>query len=303
LGLSSERFAQLADRIDTIYHNGADVNFFKPYSQLKATNVLGTQEVLRLACLGRVKPVHYISTISIFGGDSEPRIREDAAIDGHEVGLDLGYSQSKWVAEKLVWSAKSRGLPVTVFRAGAIAGSSQTGVSNLKDFESSFLRGCVQMGAFPDLRHESQLFVPVDYVSQAIVQLSQHPDSIGKAFHLVNPQPISMVEFFEQLAAYGYPLQKLPYPQWRNLLIQQEQRQPTNALNAFLPLYKEEIDQESALSSDRITSSPEFDCQNVLHGLVKTSLSCPSIGQLLEVYLDYFTRNGLLLSPEQPCSR
>ncbi|WP_432809665.1 amino acid adenylation domain-containing protein [Pantanalinema sp. GBBB05] len=298
LGMGSEQFTELADRIDTVYHNGADVNFFKPYSQLKATNVLGTQEVLRFACQGRLKPVHYISTLAIFGGPADQPIRENTPIEGHEIGLELGYSQSKWVAEKLVWIAQSRGLPITVFRAGAIAGSSQTGISNLKDFESSFIRGCVQLGAFPDLGDEQQTFVPVDYVSQAIVRLSQQPESIGQAFHLVNPLAISVVEFFEQITAYGYPLQKLPYPVWRNLLMQREQEQYNNALHAFLPLYKEEIDRESTSPSNPIpSSSPEFDCQNVLNGLANTSIACPSVVQLLAVYLAYFIRSGLLPTP------
>ncbi|HEY9747253.1 MAG TPA: amino acid adenylation domain-containing protein, partial [Allocoleopsis sp.] len=228
LGLTLNEFEQLATQIDAIYHNGADVNFFKPYTQLKGPNVLGTQEVLRLACQTKVKPVHHISTVSIFGNTSNSSsiIREDEPIDGHETHLDLGYSQSKWVAEKLVWIAQSRGLPVTVFRAGAIAGSSQTGLSNSKDFEFSFIRGCIQMGVFPDLGNEQQSFVPVDYVSQAIVHLSKQPQSLTKVFHLVHPFPIRKVEFFEHIQGCGYPLKRLPYPQWREMLLQQEQTSP-----------------------------------------------------------------------------
>jgi acyl carrier protein len=62
LGLSKTLFQQLAGQVDVIYHNGALVNSTYPYSVLKASNVLGTQEVLRLASLVRVKPVHFTST-------------------------------------------------------------------------------------------------------------------------------------------------------------------------------------------------------------------------------------------------
>ncbi len=291
LGLAPQEFARLAAQIDVIYHNGADVNFFKSYHQLKAANVLGTQEVLRLACQTKVKPVHHISTISIFGNTYSDAtiIRENEPIDGHESHLDLGYSQSKWVAEKLVWLAQSRGLPVTVFRAGAIAGSSQTGQSNSKDFAFSFLRGCVQMGAFPDLGTEQESFVPVDYVSQAIVHLSKQPHSLNKAFHLVHPCPIRKVEFFEQIQANGYPLKKLPYTQWRELLLQQEQTPQGNALIPFLPLYKEESDQDSAALSISEPSDPTFDCQNTLDGLAKTTINCLPISQLLKIYLPIVT--------------
>ncbi|MBD2093757.1 amino acid adenylation domain-containing protein [Trichocoleus sp. FACHB-591] len=287
LGLAPNEFDRLAAQIDAIYHNGADVNFFKPYTQLKAPNVLGTQEVLRLACQTKVKPVHHISTVSIFGNPSSDSsiIREDEPIDGHETHLDLGYSQSKWVAEKLVWIAQSRGLPVTVFRAGAIAGSSQTGLSNSKDFEFSFIRGCIQMGVFPDSGNEQQSFVPVDYVSQAIVHLSQQPQALIKAFHLVHPFPIRKVEFFENIQAYGYSLKKLPYTQWREILLQQEQNALKNALIPFLPLYKEESDQDLSAQLDSDQIDPTFECRNTLDGLANTTINCLSINQLLKVYL------------------
>jgi hypothetical protein len=65
LGISEEEFERLADQMDVIYHNGAMVNFVYPYRVHKAANVLGTQEVLRLASRTRLKPVHFVSTLSI----------------------------------------------------------------------------------------------------------------------------------------------------------------------------------------------------------------------------------------------
>ncbi|CAN0230509.1 unnamed protein product, partial [Discosporangium mesarthrocarpum] len=74
LGLSHSEFqarnlAMLAGEVDAIIHNGAAVNLVLPYRSLKAVNVLGTQEVLRLAVTNtfgtRVKPVHYISSSSV----------------------------------------------------------------------------------------------------------------------------------------------------------------------------------------------------------------------------------------------
>lgn len=66
LGQSAGQFHTLAHAIDTIYHNGAFVNWIYPYQRLKPTNVLGTQEVLRLASQAKVKPVHFISTLAVF---------------------------------------------------------------------------------------------------------------------------------------------------------------------------------------------------------------------------------------------
>jgi len=51
----------MASQIDSIYHNGALLNYIYPYPD-KPINVLGTQEILRLACQTKLKPVHHISS-------------------------------------------------------------------------------------------------------------------------------------------------------------------------------------------------------------------------------------------------
>ncbi|MFL7793814.1 MAG: condensation domain-containing protein, partial [Anaerolineae bacterium] len=66
LGLSARDFERLAGEIDAIYHGAALVNFVFPYSRLKPTNVLGTQEVLRLAVRAGSVPVHYGSSTAVF---------------------------------------------------------------------------------------------------------------------------------------------------------------------------------------------------------------------------------------------
>ena len=46
-GLAPAEFHDLSSQVDAIYHNGAQVNFIKPYEALKPANVLGRQEVRR----------------------------------------------------------------------------------------------------------------------------------------------------------------------------------------------------------------------------------------------------------------
>jgi thioester reductase-like protein len=177
-----------------------------------------------LACQGKVKPVHYISTSAVFStigyftGLKVNREEDDIAHSESYLYSDMSYSQSKWVAEKLVWIAKSRGLPVTIFRPGFVLGHSQTGVSNLNDFMARLIKGCIQMGSFPDL-DTTEYFIPVDYASRAIVHLSRKKESQGKAFHVVNPQHIPLVDFFELIRSFGYPMKKLPYTRWKDELI------------------------------------------------------------------------------------
>ena len=302
LGISPEKFAQLALEIDTIYHSGAQVNFVKPYSVIKAANVLGTQEVLRLACQEKVKPVHYMSTSGILVNsrelNSQKVIYEDDDIDVNARYLDMGYLESKWVAEKLVWIAQSRGLPVNVFRLGFVMGHSQTGSNNTEDLSSRMIKGCIQMGSFPELLDKKEQFLPVDFASRAIVHLSRKIESFGKAFHIVPTQPIPFVELFELIRDYGYSLKKLPYKEWQKELIYQTRYSQENALSPLVPLFSEEVDQNQVDASEVADKTPTFDCQNMLDGLAGTDIVCPPTdAKLLETYLSYFIRSGFLPRP------
>ena len=308
LGLTFTQFEQLAAQIDIIYHSGAQVNFAKPYSVIKAANVLGTQAVIQLAIQTQIKPLHYISTAGIFGPVSYfkncPILFEDEDIGNYEeyVGFDLGYSQSKWVAEQLIKQAQSRGLPITIMRPGFMLGHPKTGVTNTKDFWSRLIKGCLQMGYFPELADQRQEFLPVTYVSQAIVHLSMQPNSIGRVFHLTPPEHNSTtIELFELIRSNGYPLQPLPYPQWKNILLQQTKQFPNHALLPLLPILTEKV--YGGLTIMEIyQNNPEYDCQNTLAGLEGTNIQCPIIDRkLMNTYLSYFIQSGFIepLIPNQ----
>ncbi|MCC5661301.1 amino acid adenylation domain-containing protein [Nostoc sp. XA010] len=292
LGLSPTQFQQIADKIDVIYHNGAIVNFIYPYSALKAANVLGTQEILRLASQIKVKPVHFISTLSIFPlseGVESQKILEQDSLDN--AGLTTGYTQSKWVAEKLILSARSRGLPVSVYRPGRISGQSQTGVCQSDDFLWRMIKGCIQMGCAPEMDMTVDM-TPVDYVSKAIVHISKQKELLSKAFHLFNPHPMQLNQLIEWMKSFGYQLQQMPYPQWRAQLLEIAGNSAENAAYALVPLFSENISQEEMPEQ---TKRPHFDSQNTSTGLAGTDITCnPVDAELLNTYFTYFIRSGFL---------
>ena len=73
LGVPYSDFKMLASEMDVIYHDGALINFTYPYVQIKPANVLGTQEVLRLACLTMAKHVELRFHNGRLPGDQSPR--------------------------------------------------------------------------------------------------------------------------------------------------------------------------------------------------------------------------------------
>jgi amino acid adenylation domain-containing protein/thioester reductase-like protein len=306
LGIPPEQFAHLAIQIDKIYHNGAQVNFAKPYSAMKAANVQGTEEVLRLACQGKLKPVHYISTCGVYGPigylTGIQLIKEDDDIDIAKDYLypDIGYVQSKWVAEKIVHIAKSREIPISIYRLGAVMGHTKTGVANTSDYVCRTLKGCIEIGCYPNLVNQKMEFVSVDYVSKALVHLSRRKESLGKAFHITPPPShnVNLVEFFDLVNSFGYSLKKLPYPEWKEKLIQQTKHSQTNPLFPLLPMFTEKVYRDSFTIQELYQHTPDFDCQNTFAGLAGTDIIfTPMSKQLLKTYLSYLISIGFVNYP------
>ena len=295
-GLSVERFEQLAREVDWIYHNGALVSFLQPYTVLKAANVTGTETVLRLACQYKTKPVHYISTLSVFGGEPPvPSSGGFAEDDNPEPDFDQddGYSQTKWVAERMVWEAASRGLPVTVHRPSTVTGHSRTGAWNPDNFLCRLMRGCCELGMAP---HESMAFdvVPVDYVSRAIVHLSRQTPSIGQAFHY-NQEPVSSESIIDWIDACGYPIARVTYRQWREAIAECCEQSNEHALYPLLSMFQED------LAEDRVeTHHSSYRTEKTVAALAASGIGCPAADRtVFTAYLAYLQRGGILPHPSR----
>ncbi|MBF0101013.1 MAG: thioester reductase domain-containing protein [Desulfobacterales bacterium] len=290
LGLSTPVFQELADKIDRIYHSGAFVNFMFPYSVLKAANVLGTQEIIRLSALYRLKPLHFVSSVAVFFSQThfDKKIVNETDIPNLDESFKGGYKQSKWVAEQLLMDAQKRGLPSAIYRPVRILGSSKTGILKLNDDSlCHLLKACIEIGKYPTL-DTLMTFVPVDYVSQAIVQLSLQKKSINKAFHLTHPNPIPWKSFMNEICAFGYDLQEIPYNQWIEELKTIAATHPENKVYSFLLLFLRD-------SNNLLLKQMHFDSTNTMQDLKGTPISCPPTDQkLVSRYLSYFQQSGYI---------
>lgn len=200
LGLGPEAFAQLAGEVDFVFHCAALVHYVYPYAKLRGPTVLGTREVLRLAATGRVSPMVHVSTNGIVPEAAGVRVPETGAIDGFEVDLAHGYGQAKWVAEKLVWEAVARGLPVALFRPGNIGHHSRTGAANPNDLQYHLLEACLKLGATPRRPGWAVELTPVDFLVRALVRLARDPAHMGQVFHVVAHPPLSLGAISRALA-------------------------------------------------------------------------------------------------------
>ncbi|WP_063837499.1 non-ribosomal peptide synthetase, partial [Streptomyces sp. NRRL WC-3549] len=122
LGLSPGARTDLVRRLGPVLHNGARVNFAAGYGDLRAPNVAGTEELLRLLADSASPGLHYVSTTGVYAPGHGPGTVTESTPTGPATALPDGYARSKWVAEQLVGLARERGLPVTVHRPGRISG-------------------------------------------------------------------------------------------------------------------------------------------------------------------------------------
>ena len=295
LGLETTQFRSLAEQIDVIYHSGAWVHHASPYSLLKASNVLGTQEILRFACQAKVKPVHFMSATSVFAPNEDAgtqTIREGDKLPDR-VPWD-GYSQSKWVAERLVTIGGDRGIPVCIYRLGRISGHSQTGAFNQNDFLYRLIAGCVCLECIPDDAETTLDIVPVDYASRAIVRLSQQSTSQGKTFHLVHPNPVSANILLDSLRSFGFSIQQISNDRWQTKLLEIAETSPDHPLYPLVPLLAETDEPQPSEATLR------FDCQNALDGLAGSAIVCPPIDRsLLNTYFSHLIECGWLKNCEK----
>lgn len=217
LGLTPDQFEALASRVEVIIHAAANVNLVYPYAALRAPNVGGTREILRLACQAGA-PLHYISTNGVLP-PSRGEWSEDTVIDVDDVPTKLqdGYSQTKWVAEKLVIEAHRRGLPARIYRPGTISGHSVSGATNAWDLLTAIIVESLQIGFAPDIEDWLVEMTPVDFVSKAITTLADHADVSQQILHLGDPAPIRANDVFWTLDQLGYPTGKLAWEKWAAL--------------------------------------------------------------------------------------
>ncbi|UOZ04347.1 non-ribosomal peptide synthetase [Amycolatopsis sp. WQ 127309] len=234
LGLSEADYDDLAHRVGTIHHTAAHINFVAPYASVKQANVDGLARIVEFAASGPVKPVHYTSTVAVFSPKPRPEAitEDDVPDDAHD--LTIGYTQSKWVAEEVARLARDRGVPVTIYRIGRIAGDSETGALQSEDFLWRQVKSFLALGVVPPPEEHDTDLLPVDFVGRALVRLAKARPAENGTWHLFNPGIKTFDVVYEAIRELGYPLREIPVGEWRAALADRD-----NPLSAMAPLYQE----------------------------------------------------------------
>ncbi|KAJ5904768.1 uncharacterized protein N7473_001684 [Penicillium subrubescens] len=299
LGLGQIRFKQLAAWASVVFHLGARVNYTQPYSLHRPANTLGTVNVVRFACAGRSKAVHYVSSISCFGPTGfitgATSVEEDESLMTHLPALpyDHGYAQSQWVAEQLLRRLMDRGFPIVIYRPGFITGHSETGACNPDDFFSRLILASLEMGCYPRLPNQRKEFVPVDYVNSTILHIAASSDSLGRAFHIVPPSRHASVDMDSTMELIGEvsgsPIKGMSYSAW----IARLSANTPERLQPLVPMLAEHV-QDGLTRWELYENMPLYQTNNTRKAMADYpgGLEFPPLdSSLMRKYLNYLKRS------------
>ena len=306
-------YEELTNHVDVVIHNGAFVHWVYPYSTLRDANVISTINILNLCGHGKPKLFTFVSSTSALDTDyyirlsdeklakGEKGISEDDDLDGSSKGIGTGYGQSKWVSEHVIREAGRRGLRGSIVRSGYVSGFSKTGASNTDDFLLRMLKGCAELGSYPDIANGVNV-VPVDHVARLTVAASFHlVHKNGLSVVHVNGDPrIQFKDYLGSLETYGYTLTKTDYPTWKIALEKFVTQDNNNsALFPLLHFVLENLPQD--------TKAPELDTTNatkvlkqasLFGGEASSSVGCVDLAQM-GIYISYLVKIGYLPEPSR----
>ncbi len=199
-GIGAEAFAQLAREMRIFYHCAASTSLDQKLEAARTANVASTRQVLRLAELAQShaqresglfkeqtaseKAVHFhhVSTAYV-AGNTERTVKPCEL--RRDVSFRNAYEQSKAESEWLVRSSSDY-IQTTIYRPSIVVGDSitgQTSAFNVLYVPVRFILSGL-LNAVPARPSAPFDVVPIDFVADAIQDLSKVSSESGACYHL-----------------------------------------------------------------------------------------------------------------------
>lgn len=274
VGLSGDEYRALTQDVTEVYHLAAVHKLGVDRGTAERVNVHGTRNVLALArgMKGIERLVHFSS--AYVSGDRVGVILEDELDEGQ--GFRNPYEATKYQAEQLVRDEEER-LPIIIIRPSAVVGDSQTG--EIDRFDGVYHVGVLLAISpapipVPGSGRAPLNMVPVDYVIDASCAIVSRDDTVGRTFHLTDPNPLSARGVYEEVARrLGKKTPRLGVSP--NL---------TKALLRIPGL--ERVAPQSRQVVDYLNHMALYNCANTLDVLDGTGIRCPRF----DTYVDNLVR-------------
>ncbi|KAF8521638.1 hypothetical protein BU17DRAFT_87898 [Hysterangium stoloniferum] len=213
--LKSELFNQIRDSVTTIIHNAWRVDFNLSLASFLPA-VRGVRYMIDLALSSPLPtPPRLLFTSSIgniISWCNIPPAVEDAITD-LSIITPSGYSESKWVSERILFTARQQTtLRPVIVRVGQLCGGIN-GNWNTREWFPALARASQVVSGVPD--NEGLIsFVPLHTAATAIIELRHAKHDFA---HIVHPRPVTWRSIVSHLAgALHVPI--IPYNEWLSRL-------------------------------------------------------------------------------------
>jgi thioester reductase-like protein len=281
LGLSGPEFNALAEEIEVIHHCAAVTYLGAERGFAEAVNVAGAREVVELADAAHhlERLVHW--STALVSGARRGYVLEDELDDSR--GFRNPIEETRFRAERIIRGVEAR-VPTTILRPSILVGDSMTG--EIDRFEGPYLLVLLMLNAPVDVRlplpgrGETPLnLVPIDYVIEAGLAIASDPRSIGRTFHITDPDPLSARRVFELIAtAAGKPAPRgfLPTQLATTLLKAPGLEKFANVPRAFL---------------EQLATEVVWDDRHARELLQGRGLHCPSFASYVGTLVEYVKKH------------
>ncbi|OMP84082.1 Linear gramicidin synthase subunit D [Diplodia seriata] len=188
LGLTGETYARIAAETTVVMHIAWSVNFRMRLRSFEKDNIAGLHNLLALALRSpRLRPPFFafcssVASAANYRSSPSSRVSERPLpySSSPTASSPLGYSRSKWVAERICQRAhehqqrqqraNSKSRNIAVFRVGQLSGDARDGVWNAREAWPLLLSTVRVTGCLPALRGEALAWLPVDVAAAAFVE-------------------------------------------------------------------------------------------------------------------------------------
>ncbi|KAI0135355.1 acetyl-CoA synthetase-like protein [Daldinia grandis] len=233
LGLSDDEWIRIVAESTIYIHTAWSVNFGLPLNSEELGNhIRGTRNVITAALSSRAR-FFFISSTAAVSSNPSASIAEEVSSDPSHAS-PLGYSRSKWVAERVCTKAReqlcngrkveaTRNAEISVIRVGQLCGN-EAGVWNTTEAYPLLLSTARLVGCLPDLPNEIANWLPVDQAARIIsdIVLSDRTTQLSAEsktpiYHVLNfhksPSWSQLLHWISQAQGHS-SFEILPAEQW-----------------------------------------------------------------------------------------
>jgi len=300
LGIAKDGIGGILASIDETWHCAASLSFAEEErDEIFRMNVDGVHHVADFVTRTSGKRLHHISTAYVAG--VQKVALEDEVFKGQR--FRNPYEESKCRAEELISEFHAAGrVSATIHRPSVVIGDSRTGRITHFHGVYAFIKGLwstlerlrrrnpTNDTITLDLRvpgsaDETLNFAPINYVVNGMVAIGRQESSVGKTYHLANPEPTPNRVWLPAISKL-LGVEGLHFVDPEDFV-----KTPPNRLEA---LFRKHM----AFYYMYLQGEPRFDCRNTIAALKDTGIACPVvteplINKMIGWYIDHLEDDAL----------